>query len=258
MTIEIKSAEEIALMRQSSRIVAEILRILTEQIKPGMKTKDMDIIAERELKKRGAESSFKGYRGYPATVCVSVNNEIVHGIPGDRVLKEGDIVSLDFGAKYQGFHGDAAVTVAVGKINPAAKALIDVTRESLEKGIAAARAGARLGDISAAIQRHAESRGYSLVREYTGHGIGRKMHEDPQIPNSTEPPYGLQPGTGVVLKKGMTLALEPMLNAGDWHTRVAEDQWTVLTADGSLSAHFEHTIAIDDNEAEVLTRGAYD
>jgi methionyl aminopeptidase len=258
MGIEIKSAEEIALMRQSGRIVAAILRILTEQIKPGMKTKDMDIIAERELKKRGAESSFKGYRGYPATVCVSVNDEIVHGIPGDRVLKEGDIVSLDFGAKYQGFHGDAAVTVPVGKVSPTAKRLIDTTRGALEKGIAAARAGARLGDVSAAIQRHAESMGYSLVREYTGHGIGRKMHEDPQIPNNTEPPYGIPAGTGVVLKKGMTLALEPMLNTGDWHTRVADDQWTVLTADGSLSAHFEHTIAIDDNQAEVLTRGTYD
>jgi methionyl aminopeptidase len=258
MGIEIKSAEEIALMRQSGRIVAAILRILTEQIKPGMKTKDMDIIAERELKKRGAESSFKGYRGYPATVCVSVNDEIVHGIPGDKVLKEGDIVSLDFGAKFQGFHGDAAVTVPVGKVSPAAKRLIDTTRGALEKGIAAARAGARLGDVSAAIQRHAESMGYSLVREYTGHGIGRKMHEDPQIPNNTEPPYGIPAGTGVVLKKGMTLALEPMLNTGDWHTRVADDQWTVLTADGGLSAHFEHTIAIDDNQAEVLTRGTYD
>lgn len=254
MIIEIKSAEEIALMRQSGRIVAEILNILVENIKPGMKTKDMDIIAERELKKRGAESSFKGYHGYPATVCVSVNDEIVHGIPGDRVFKEGDVVSLDFGAKFQGFHGDAAVTVAIGKVSPAVQRLIDTTRESLEKGIAAAQAGANLGDVSAAIQEHAQSRGFSLVREYTGHGIGRKMHEDPQIPNSTEPPYGLKPGTGPVLKKGMTLALEPMLNAGDWHTRVAEDQWTVLTADGSLSAHFEHTIAIDDTKPEVLTR----
>jgi methionyl aminopeptidase len=254
MIIEIKSAEEIAIMRQSGRIVGEILKIIAENIKPGMKTKDIDIIAMRELKKRNAESSFKGYRGYPATVCVSVNDEIVHGIPGGKVLKEGDIVSLDFGAKYLGFHGDAAITVPVGQITPAARRLIDVTKESLEKGIAAAHAGAKLGDISAAIQEHAESRGYSLVREYTGHGIGRRMHEDPQIPNSTEPPYGLQAGTGVELKKGMTLALEPMLNAGDWHTRVAEDQWTVLTADGSLSAHFEHTIAIDDKEPEVLTR----
>jgi methionyl aminopeptidase len=258
MGIIIKSEKEIAIMRQSSRIVAEILRILIERIKPGMKTKEMDIIAERELKKRDAESSFKGYRGYPATICVSINDEIVHGIPGDRVLKEGDIVSLDFGAKYQGFHGDAAVTVPVGEVSPEAVRLIETTRDSLEKGIAAACAGANLGDISAAIQRYAEAQGYSLVREYTGHGIGRKMHEDPQIPNSTEPPYGLQPGMGPVLKKGMTLALEPMLNAGDWRTRLDDDQWTVLTADGSLSAHFEHTIVIDNIKPEVLTRGAYD
>jgi methionyl aminopeptidase len=258
MGIEIKSEKEIAVMRQAGKIVAEILRILTKQVKPGMKTKELDIIAERELKRRGAESSFKGYRGYPATVCVSINDEIVHGIPGGRVLKEGDIVSLDFGAIYNGFHGDAAITVPVGEVSPEARRLMETTRTCLEKGIAAARDGAKLGDVSAAIQNYAQSRGYSLVREYTGHGIGRKMHEDPQIPNCTEPPYGLQPGTGPVLKKGMTLALEPMLNAGGWRTRVADDQWTVLTADGSLSAHFEHTIAVNNTEPEVLTRGGYD
>jgi methionyl aminopeptidase len=258
MGIEIKSEKEIDNMRQAGRIVAEILRILAEQAKPGMKTKEMDIIAEKELKKKGAESSFKGYRGYPATVCVSVNDEIVHGIPGDRVLKEGDIVSLDFGAIYHGYHGDAAITVPVGKISSEARRLIDTTRDTLNVGIQAARAGAKLGDVSAAIQTYAESQGYSLVREYTGHGIGRKMHEDPQIPNTTYAPYGLNRGTGPVLKKGMTLALEPMLNAGGWQVRVADDQWTVLTADGSLSAHFEHTIAIDDNEPEILTRISYD
>ncbi|MDD5338995.1 MAG: type I methionyl aminopeptidase [Dehalococcoidales bacterium] len=258
MTIEVKSNEEIVVMRESNRIVAEVLRILVKHIEPGMKTKEMDIIAEQELKKRGAESSFKGYRGYPATICVSINDQIVHGIPGNRVFKEGDIVSLDFGAKYKGFHGDAALTVPVGKVTPEAQRLLDTTRESLEVGIAAAKAGGRLGDISAAIEAYAESKGYSLVREYTGHGIGRKMHEEPQIPNSTQPPYGLPAGTGPVLKKGMTIALEPMLNIGDWHTKVAEDQWTVLTADGSLSAHFEHTIVIDDDHAEVLTKGTYD
>ena len=257
MGIEIKSEQEIAIMRQAGKIVAEILRILTEQMKPGMKTKELDIIAERELKRRGATSSFKSYRRFPAALVVSVNDEIVHGIPGDRILKEGDIFSLDFGAVYHGFHGDAAVTVPVGKVSPEAKRLIETTRGSLEKGIAAARSGAKLGDIAAAIQGYAESRGYALVREYTGHGIGRKMHEDPQIPNSTEPPYGLQPGTGPMLKKGMTLALEPMLNIGGWRTRIADDQWTVLTADGSLSAHFEHTIAVDDTEPEVLTGGTY-
>jgi methionyl aminopeptidase len=258
MGIEIKSEKEIDNMRQAGRIVADILRILAEHAKPGMKTKEMDTIAEKELKKKGAESSFKGYRGYPATVCVSVNDEIVHGIPGDRVLKEGDIVSLDFGAIYHGYHGDAAITVPIGKISSEARRLIDTTRDTLNVGIQAARAGAKLGDVSAAIQNYAESQGYSLVREYTGHGIGRKMHEDPQIPNTTYAPYGLNRGTGPMLKKGMTLALEPMLNAGGWQARVADDQWTVLTADGSLSAHFEHTIAVDDKEAEILTRVSYD
>jgi methionyl aminopeptidase len=257
MGIIIKSDGEIAIMRQAGRIVAEVLKILSERIQPGMKTKELDIIAARELKRLGAESSFMGYRGYPAMVCVSVNDEIVHGIPGNRVLKDGDVVSLDFGAIYQGFQGDAAVTVPVGEISPEARHLIQATRGCLEHAIATAKAGAKLGDVSAAIQNYAESRGYSVVREYTGHGIGRMMHEDPQIPNSTEPPYGLKPGTGPELKKGMTLALEPMLNIGDWHTRVADDRWTVLTADGSLSAHFEHTIAIDNTEPEVLTRGTY-
>jgi methionyl aminopeptidase len=257
MGIEIKSEKEIATMRQAGRIVGDILNILSERIKPGMKTKELDIIAESELKKRGAESSFKGYRGFPATICVSVNEQIVHGIPGDRVIKEGDIVSMDFGAIYDGLQGDAAVTVPVGEVSPEARHLIEATRGALASGIAAARESGRLGDISAAIQEYAKSRGYSVVREYTGHGIGRQMHEDPQIPNCTEPPYGLKAGTGPVLKKGMTLALEPMLNIGDWHTRVADDHWTVLTADGSLSAHFEHTIAISNNEPEVLTRGGY-
>jgi len=240
-------------MRQAGRIVAEVLKILSERIKPGMKTRELDIIAETELKKRGAESSFKGYHGFPATICVSVNDQIVHGIPGERVLKEGDIVSLDFGAIYEGMHGDAAVTVPVGEVSPEARELIEATRGALASGIAAARDGARLGDISAAIEDYATSRGYSVVREYTGHGIGRKMHEDPQIPNCTDAPYGLKKGTGPVLKKGMTLALEPMLNIGGWRTRVADDHWKVHTADGSLSAHFEHTIAITDGKAEVLT-----
>ncbi len=257
MGIEIKSEKEIAVMRQAGRIVAEVLKILTDHLKPGMKTKELDIIAVKELKRLGAESSFKGYRGYPATVCVSINDEIVHGIPGDRVLKNGDIVALDFGAIYQGFQGDAAVTVPVGEASPEAMRLIEATRGSLESGIAAAKAGAKLGDVTAAIQSYAASRGYSVVREYTGHGIGRQMHEDPQIPNSTEPPYGLPAGTGPVLKKGMTLALEPMLNAGSWRTRIADDHWTVLTADGSLSAHFEHTIAINNTEPEVLTQEIY-
>jgi methionyl aminopeptidase len=257
MGIEIKSEKEIATMRRAGKVVAEVLKLLSERIKPGMKTKELDIIAETELKNRGAESSFKGYHGFPATICVSVNDQIVHGIPGERVIRNGDIVSLDFGAICDGMHGDAAVTVPVGEVSDEARRLMETTRGALASGIAAARDGARLGDISAAIQEYAESRGYSVVREYTGHGIGRKMHEDPQIPNCTDSPFGLKPGTGPVLKKGMTLALEPMLNTGGWRTRIADDHWTVLTADGSLSAHFEHTIVVDNKEPEVLTGGGY-
>ncbi|MFC1964557.1 type I methionyl aminopeptidase [Chloroflexota bacterium] len=251
MSIIIKSAEELAAMRQAGRIVATILERLARQVRMGMRTEELDIIAAKELERLGAKPSFKGYRGFPANLCVSVNDEIVHGIPGKQVLRAGDIVSLDFGAIFMGFQGDAAVTVGVGEVDPQAKQLMEATDGSLKAGIAAARPGATLGDISAAIQNHAESRGYSVVREYTGHGIGREMHEEPQIPN-----FG-SPGTGPVLKKGMTLALEPMLNAGDWRTQVGNDHWTVLTADGSLSAHFEHTIAITDDEAEVLTKGGY-
>ncbi len=240
--------EEMAAMRQAGKIVATVLDILSKQIKPGMETRELDAIAVREAKRLGAKPSFKGYRGFPANLCASVNNEIVHGIPGKRKLRNGDIVSLDFGVIFQGFQGDAAVTVPVGKVNSAAKHLIETTKGALEAGIRAARPGARLGDISAAIQDYAEGKnGYQVVREYTGHGIGREMHEEPQIPN-----FGL-PTTGPILKKGMTIALEPMVNIGDWRTRVGDDHWTVLTADGSLSAHFEHTIAITNDEPEILT-----
>jgi len=247
MGIIIKSEREIAVMRQAGKVVATVLEILSENIRPGMKTKELDIIAVKEVARLGAKPSFKGYRGFPAALCVSVNDEVVHGIPGERVLNEGDIVSLDFGAIYDGFQGDAAVTVGVGEISPQAKKLMETTEGALKAGISAACPGARLGDVSAAIQDYAESRGYSVVREYTGHGIGREMHEEPQIPN-----FGL-PGTGPVLKKGMTLALEPMVNLGGWKTRVGNDHWAVYTADGSLSAHFEHTIAITDAEPQVLT-----
>ena len=251
MSIIIKSDDEIATMRQAGRIVAAILGIITGQMKTGMKTKELDAIADKEVKRHGAKASFKGYRGFPANLCVSVNDEIVHGIPGERVMHEGDIVSLDFGAIFNGFQADAAVTVGIGKVNAKAERLMETTRGALEAGIRAACPGARLGDISAAIQYYAESRGFSVVRKYTGHGIGREMHEDPQIPN-----FGLG-GAGPVLQKGMALALEPMVNAGGWRTRQGNDQWLVLTADGSLSAHFEHTIAITDGEAEVLTKGIY-
>lgn len=247
MSIIIKSNQEIAAMRQAGRIVAIVLEVLTRQMRTGIKTKDLDIMAAREIERLGAKPSFKDYRGFPANLCASVNDEIVHGIPGERILEEGDIVSLDLGAIFMGFHGDAAVTVGVGKISLPARRLLEITEGALKAGMAAARAEAKLGDISSAIQNYAESRNYSVVREYTGHGIGRELHEEPQIPN-----FGL-PGTGPVLKRGMTLALEPMVNAGDWHTRLGDDHWTVFTADGSLSAHFEHTIVITEAEPEVLT-----
>ena len=247
MSIIIKSKREIAVMRQAGRVVATVLEMLTRQVKPGMKTKELDVMAGMEIERLGAKPSFKGYRGFPANLCVSVNAQIVHGIPGEWVLNEGDIVSLDLGAIFKDFHGDAAVTVRVGEISSPAEELLEAAEGALKAGIAAAYPGAKLGDISAAIQSYAELRGYSVIREYTGHGIGREMHEEPQIPN-----FGL-PGTGPVLERGMTLALEPMLSIGDWHTRLGDDHWTVFTADGSLSAHFEHTIVITDAEPEVLT-----
>lgn len=247
MSIIIKSEQEIAIMRKAGRIVATVLEVLKSKVKAGMKTEELDFIAAEEVEKLKAKPSFKGYRGFPANLCVSVNDEIVHGIPGKRVLQEGDIVSLDFGAIYMGYQGDAALTVGIGHVSLEAKQLMETTEGALMVGISVARPGARLGDISAAIQQYAESRGYSVVREYTGHGIGREMHEEPQIPN-----FGLS-GQGPVLKKGMTLALEPMVNIGDWRTRVGDNHWTVSTADGSLSAHYEHTIAITDAEPEVLT-----
>lgn len=245
--IVIKSTEELAVMRRAGWIVAALLACLVKAVRPGLVTAELETITQEELKRLGAISSFKGYRGYPASLCVSVNEEVVHGIPGPRVLKEGDIVALDMGAIVDGFQGDGAVTVGVGKISPKARRLIEVTKEALEAGIAAARAGVRLGDVSVAIQEYAESRGFSVVREYVGHGIGRQMHEEPQVPNFGER------GTGPRLRKGMTLALEPMVNAGGWRTKVKEDQWTVVTGDGGLSAHFEHTIAITDGAAEILT-----
>jgi methionyl aminopeptidase len=247
MGIIIKSEREIAIMRQAGEILAAVLEELKSSVRPGMKTKELDEIAARELARRGASPSFKGYRGFPASLCASINDQIVHGIPGGTVMKEGDIISIDLGAIYDGFQADAAVTVGVGDVGQPAQELIEATEGALSAGIAAARAGARLGDVSAAIQKYAEARGYSVVREYTGHGIGREMHEDPQIAN-----FG-RPGTGPKLKKGMTFALEPMLNEGDWRTRLGDDKWTVSTADGSLSAHFEHTIAITDDQPEVLT-----
>jgi len=248
MGIVLKSSREIASMREAGRIAAMVLDKAARAVMPGITTRELDDIAVDEVRRLGAEASFKGYRNFPASICTSINEEVVHGIPGRRVLREGDIVSLDFGARLNGFHGDAAVTVGVGKIRPAAREIIEVTRGALEAGIAAAGVGARLGDVSAAIQSYAEERGFSVVREYVGHGIGHDLHEDPQVPN-----FGV-PGEGPLLQKGMTLALEPMVNAGGYRTRVADDGWTVATADGALSAHFEHTIAIGEYGADILTQ----
>jgi methionyl aminopeptidase len=241
----IKSTEEIVIMRKCGKTLAAILDKLRTEIRPGIKTGQLDIIMAEESEKRGVIPSFKNYRGFPANLCVSVNDEIVHGIPGERILQEGDVVSLDVGVKLNGFHTDAAITIGVGRISKEAEDLIAVTEGSLKSGIAQAISGAGVEDISSAIQHYVESKGFSVVREYTGHGVGRDLHEEPQIPNFVV-------GKGPLLRKGMTLAIEPMVNAGGWHTKLAANQWTVLTADGSLSAHFEHTIAITDNEAEVL------
>jgi len=241
----IKSDEEVAIMRKCGKILAAILDKLRTEVRPGIKTGQLDIIMAEESEKRGVMPSFKNYRGFPANLCVSVNDEIVHGIPGERILQEGDIVSLDVGAKLNGFHTDAAITIGVGPISKEAEELIAVTEGSLKSGIAQAISGGWVEDISSAIQYYVESKGFSVVREYTGHGVGRDLHEEPPIPNFVA-------GKGPLLRKGMTLAIEPMVNAGGWHTKLAANQWTVLTADGSLSAHFEHSIAITDNEAEIL------
>ena len=239
-------------MRQAGQVVAHVKTMLKEAIRPGVSTRELDAIAEQEIGRLGAESNFKGYRvgasvPFPATICVSLNEEIVHGIPSDRVIHEGDVVSVDVGAVVSGFHGDSAFTVGVGEVSEEARRLIEATEESLRLGIGQVKAGARVGDISAAVQRCAEGLGYGVVRQYTGHGIGRAMHEEPQVPN-----YG-PPGKGPLLREGMTLAIEPMLNVGGWETVQLPDGWTVVTADGSLSAHFEETVAITDAGTEVLT-----
>ena len=246
--ITIKSPRELEFMRQAGQVVGAAIARLMGHIAPGITTQECDVIAEGEIRRWGAVPSFKGYRGFPATICVSLNEEIVHGIPGSRVLESGDVVSLDVGAIVNGFHADAAVTLAVGEVAEEVAALIEVTREALERGLKAAQPGNRVGDISAAVEQFVEPKGYSVVREYVGHGIGRALHEDPQVPN-----YG-SPGRGPLLKPGMVIAIEPMVNIGGWRTEVLEDQWTVVTADGSLSAHFEHTVAITEEGPEVLTR----
>jgi methionyl aminopeptidase len=249
--ITLKSEHELALMREAGRIVAEVLAEVQEAVAPGATTADLEAIAGRIIvDKYGAIPSFKGYRGYPGLICTSVNEEIVHGIPGQRVLREGDIVGVDVGVIYKGYHGDAAVTVGVGRLDEESKRLMEVTAESLRVGIEMARPGNWTTNISKAIQEYVEGEGYSVVREYTGHGIGRQMHEDPQVPNY----YDARMSGWVRLRPGMTFALEPMVNVGDWKTRVLEDHWTVVTADGKRSAHYEHTVAVTKNGPEILTR----
>ena len=250
--ITIKSERELALMRQAGKVVAEAKFHVMEAVKPGVTTGELDSIAEDVIRKMGAVPSFKGYAAggpipFTGTICASINEEIVHGIPGRRKLKDGDIFSVDVGAIVKGFHGDSAFTVGVGDISDEAQRLIDATRESLKFGIEQANSGARIGDIGNAVQQYAESQGYSIVRKYVGHGIGRSLHEEPQVPN-----YG-RPGRGVLIKKGMTLAIEPMLNIGTHETVQLDDGWTVVTADSELSAHFEDTIAITADGAEILT-----
>ena len=246
--IILKSPEEIAKMRRAGRIVATTIEAVTAAVRPGLTTRDLDEVAEKAILDEGATPSFKGYRGFPASICASLNEEVVHGIPGARMLKEGDILSLDFGAIWEGYHADSAVTVFVGEPRSAeAEKLVRVTEEALDAGISQVRAGNRLSDISHAVQHVVEGAGFAVVREYVGHGVGRNLHEDPQIPN-----YG-PPGRGPELKPGLVVAIEPMVNMGGWETRVLADGWTVVTADGSPSAHFEHTIAVTDEGPEVLT-----
>lgn len=244
----IKSNREIEIMRTAGRIVAEVLEKLKEVIQPGITTKEINKLAEEYIRKNGAIPAFLGYEGYPASVCTSVNEEVVHGIPGPRVLNEGDIVGIDVGVFYEGYCGDAARTYEVGNCSDEAKRLIKVAEESFFAGIEKACVGNRLYDISHAIQTHVESNGYSVVRSLVGHGIGKKMHEEPQVPN-----YGL-PHRGPRLMAGLTLAIEPMINAGKYHVKTLSDGWTVVTADGSLSAHYENTIVITANGPEILTK----
>jgi len=247
-SINIKSKKEIEIMRKGGKIAATILLDLKKAIKPGLKTKDLANSAEKLIEKEGAKASFKNYNGYPSSICVSINDEVVHGIPSDRIIKEGDIIGLDVGIFYGGYHADTAITVGVGKISPEAKRLILVTEYALQKGIQAIRPNKRLGEIQNIIQYEIEKEGFGVVRDLVGHGIGKKLQESPAIPN-----FG-SPKDGPILKEGMTLAIEPMVTAGDWRVKVLDDGWTVTTIDKSLSAHFEHTIAVTKNGAEVLTK----
>ena len=246
--IILKSPHELEKMRRAGRIVASTRRRVLAAVRPGITTGELDAIAEEHIRSNDAVPSFKGYRGFPRSICASVNEELVHGIPGDRALLPGDLLSLDFGAIWEGYHGDSAVSVFVGEpASDEAEKLVRVTEEALEAGISQVREGGRLSDIGNAVQQVVEGAGFGVVREYVGHGIGQSLHEDPPIPN-----YG-PPGRGPELRPGMALAIEPMVTLGGWETRVLDDDWTVVTEDGSLCAHFEHTVAITDHGAEILT-----
>jgi methionyl aminopeptidase len=250
-SVELKSRDEIEHMRGAGRIVAEILDVLEKTVAPGVTTWDLDQLSERLIHEKGARPAFKGYKGFPSCLCTSINQEVVHGIPSrKRRLVAGDLVKLDFGVIYQGFYGDAARTVPVGAVSAEAQALLEATRESLEAGIRAAVAGNRIGDIGHAVQSYVEARGYTVVRDFVGHGIGRRLHEAPQIPN-----FG-NPGSGRQLRPGMVLAIEPMVNAGSWEVETLDDDWTAVTLDGRLSSHWEHTVVVTDQGPEVLTRGS--
>lgn len=246
--IELKDKYQLQKMRTAGKIVAEVLELMKETVKPGVTTKELDVLAERHIRKYGAIPAFKGYNGFPASLCTSINEEVVHGIPSSRVLKSGDIISIDCGAIYDGYVGDSAITLPVGEISDEDKKLLKVCEESLRLGIAQAHKGNRLQDISHAIQAYVEKNGMSVVRDFVGHGIGRKMHEEPQVPN-----FG-KPGRGPRLEIGMALAIEPMVNLGGYEVVTLEDNWTVVTKDGRKSAHFEHTVAITENGPEILTR----
>jgi len=239
--------EEVRAIKKSNQIVAKILEELGSMIKPGVRTRDLDEHAEARTREMGAIPAFKGYRDFPSSLCTSINEEIVHGIPSARALREGDIVSLDFGVLYEGYYGDAAITFPVGEITPKAKKLIQAAKEAFHKGLDQARAGNRLSDISHAIQTYVEAQGFSVIRSFVGHGIGLSLHEEPQIPN-----FGL-PGRGPKIKPGMVFALEPMIAVGDWSVEILEDNWTAITRDKSLSAHYEHTVAITEEGAEILS-----
>lgn len=246
--IILKSPQEIERMKVPCKIVAEVLELLKESVRPGVTTLALNELADNEARKRGAKPAFKGYSGYPFSLCCSMNDQVVHGMPGSRPLQSGDILSLDFGVLYDGFYGDAALTLPVGEISSSVERLLKVTEESLYAAIDAAQPGSRLSDISHAVQSYVEPRGFSVVRDFVGHGIGTQLHESPQVPN-----YG-PPGKGVRLKPGMVLAIEPMINEKGSAVRVLEDGWTAVTCDGGLSAHFEHTVAITGHGPEILTK----